>query len=236
MSLPELTPGKIIKLQKNDTFCNNIIHHMHCNTNENYFTDAMGILHKKVIDFNSTFLSVIRPKIFIRYLLHTSWFPRPCWSHNVLSLPQKVLLLPRHPQDNMQIHKNLSKMSNYEFTKSKQHQFTSRYSSNPTNHISIDLIGPYKSTSQGNSYALTTICNLTGYLMTTTIPDQKTATVAIHLFLEIILKFGFPRILQSDNGTEFKCKLTEHLTQQLCIRKHIYAPTPPCQQKIRIIT
>ena len=72
MSLPELTPEKIIKLQKNDTFYNNIIHHMHCNTNNNYFTVAMGILHKKVIDFNSTFSSVVVPKILIRYLLHTS--------------------------------------------------------------------------------------------------------------------------------------------------------------------
>ena len=46
LSLPELITEKIIKLQKNDTFCNNIMHHIHCKTNENYFTDAMGILLK----------------------------------------------------------------------------------------------------------------------------------------------------------------------------------------------
>ena len=54
MSLPELNPDNIVQLQKYDTFCNNILQHMHCNMNKNYFTDAMGILHKKVIDFNST--------------------------------------------------------------------------------------------------------------------------------------------------------------------------------------
>ena len=69
MSLPELTPEKIT-LQKNDTFCYNILHHIHYNTNENYFTDAMGILHKKIIDLNSTFSSVVVPKILIKYLLH----------------------------------------------------------------------------------------------------------------------------------------------------------------------
>ena len=42
-----MVPEKIIQLQRNGTFCNNIIQHMHCNTNENYFTDAMDILHKK---------------------------------------------------------------------------------------------------------------------------------------------------------------------------------------------
>ena len=54
MSLPELTPEKIIKLQKNDTFCNNILHHIYCDTNENYFTDAMGILHKNSLNQYTT--------------------------------------------------------------------------------------------------------------------------------------------------------------------------------------
>ena len=45
---------------------------MHCNTNENYFTDAMGILHKKVIDFINTFSLVVIPKKLIKYLLHVS--------------------------------------------------------------------------------------------------------------------------------------------------------------------
>ena len=47
MFLPEMTPEKVVQLQKNDTFCKNILQHIHCNTNENYFTDAIGIIHKK---------------------------------------------------------------------------------------------------------------------------------------------------------------------------------------------
>ena len=74
----------------------------------------------------------------------------------------------------------------------------------PHDHISIDLLGPYNITSQGNSYTLTAVCNLTGYLMMTPIKDKK--TVATNLFSNIMLKFGFPRIVHSDNGTEFKSK------------------------------
>ena len=59
----------------------------------------------------------------------------------------------------------------------------------PQDHISIDLLGPYNATSQGNSYALTAVCSLKGYLMTTPIPDKKTTTVATHLFSVILLKF-----------------------------------------------
>ena len=105
----------------------------------------------------------------------------------------------------------------------------------PQDHISVNLTGLYNTISQGNSYALTTVCNLTGYLMTTPIPDKKTATVATHLFSEIMLKFGFPRISHSGNGVEFKSKLTEHLTHQLCIKKTYISLTCPSQWKIRII-
>ena len=48
-SLPEFTMEKVVNLQKNYTFCKNILEHIHCSKNNNYFTDAMGILHKKLL-------------------------------------------------------------------------------------------------------------------------------------------------------------------------------------------
>ena len=97
----------------------------------------------------------------------------------------------------------------------------------PQDHISIDLLGPYNVTSQGNSYTLIAVCNLTGYLMTSPIKDKKTMTVATHLFLDIMLKFCFPRILYLDKGTEFKSKSIEHLSQQLGIKKTYISPCHP---------
>ena len=40
-------------------------------------------------------------------------------------------------------------------------------------HISIDILGPYNVTLQGNSYILTAVCSLTGYLMTTPVSDSS---------------------------------------------------------------
>ena len=94
----------------------------------------------------------------------------------------------------------------------------------PQYYLLIDLTGTYNTTAQGNTYAVTTICNLTSYLMTTTIPNKKTLTVAIHLFSEILLKFGFPRILHSDSGTEFNSKHIEYLAQELGIKKTYISP------------
>ena len=93
----------------------------------------------------------------------------------------------------------------------------------PQDHLLIDLMGPYYTTAQDNRYAFTVICNLTGYLMTTPIPNKNTLTVAIYLFSEILLKFSFPGILHSNNGTEFKSKLTEYSAQQLGIKKTMAA-------------
>ena len=67
--------------------------------------------------------------------------------------------------------------------------------------------------------SLTAVCNLTGYLMTAPIGGKKTTMVANHLFADIMLKFGFLKILHLDNGAEFKSKLVENLSQQLGIRK-----------------
>ena len=50
-------------------------------------------------------------------------------------------------------------------------------------------------------------------------------TVVTQLFPDIILKFGFPRIQHSDNGTELKSKLIEHLSQQLGKKKTCISPS-----------
>ena len=59
-------------------------------------------------------------------------------------------------------------------------------------------MGPYNTTSQGNAYTLTAICNLTGYLMTTPLPDKNTLTVVIRLFQKYYLNLVSPRIFHSE--------------------------------------
>ena len=97
----------------------------------------------------------------------------------------------------------------------------------PQDHLLVDLIRPYNTTTQGNTYTLTAIYNLTGYLLTTPIPDKKTSTKAVQLFSEIFLELGFTRILHSDNGTELKLKMMEHLMQQLGVKKTYISPYHP---------
>ena len=60
-------------------------------------------------------------------------------------------------------------------------------------------------------------------------------TVVNHLFADM-LKFGFPRILHSDNGVESKSKLMENLSQQLGVRKIFTSPYHPQANETRILT
>ena len=62
MSLPELTSENVRKLHRNDTFCKNIIQHIDYSKHDNYIIDPTGMLHKEVIDFNSTSSAIVIPK------------------------------------------------------------------------------------------------------------------------------------------------------------------------------
>ena len=53
-------------------FAKNILQHIGCSKFENYFQDAMGFLHKRVVNFNSVFLAIVVPQILIKYLLYAS--------------------------------------------------------------------------------------------------------------------------------------------------------------------
>ena len=73
--------------------------------------------------------------------------------------------------------------------------------------------------------------------MTTPIKDKKTMTVANHLFSDIMLKLGFPRILHFDNGTEFKSYLIENLFSANWNKKDSQFPLPPTSKwKTGIVT
>ena len=76
----------------------------------------------------------------------------------------------------------MPQMSNYEFTKPHLIDLHQDIAQTPLDHISIDLLGQYSVTSQGNSYTLTEVCSLTGYPMTTPIKDKKMTTVVNHYF------------------------------------------------------
>ena len=83
----------------------------------------------------------------------------------------------------------------------------------PFDHIAIDLAGPFPTSMRGQNFLLVITDIATRFTLLRAIPDKTANTVAHQLFLAFC-DFGFPKILQSDNGTEFvNSTMTEMKTQ-----------------------
>ena len=105
----------------------------------------------------------------------------------------------------------------------------------PMDFISMDLIGEfYPPSSQGNRYALTVICMLTGWVWCIPIPD-KTANAVLKAYLkEVHHIFSPSKKVLSDNGTEFKNDLFDRVAKELGVEHKVYSPPYHPQSNGRI--
>lgn len=87
----------------------------------------------------------------------------------------------------------------------------------PFDVVLIDLIGKLPRSNSGHCFAVTIICDLTKYLITVPIANKEANTVARAIFEHLILKFGCPKAIRTDRGTEFRCSVIEELCKLMKI-------------------
>ena len=94
------------------------------------------------------------------------------------------------------------------------HPLTSVVANRPFDHVAIDLAGPLPMTEDGYMYVLvlTDIC--TKYVVVRAIPNKQSDTVA-KVLVNIFGDYGWPFIIQSDNGTEFRNSLLNSITANM---------------------
>ena len=91
--------------------------------------------------------------------------------------------------------------------------------------ISMDLIGEFHPpSSQGNKYALTVICMLSGWTWCIPIPDKPAPIVVGANLKHVHHVFGPSCKILSHNGTEFNNKLFEAVAKKLEVELKIYSP------------
>ena len=91
--------------------------------------------------------------------------------------------------------------------------------SEPFEHIILDCVGPLPRTKTGKEYLLTIMCTLTRF--PEAIPlGRITAPAVIKALVGFFSHFGLPKIVQTDQGTNFMSKMFKQAMQQLGI-KHI---------------
>ena len=90
--------------------------------------------------------------------------------------------------------------------------------------VSIDFVGPLRTTARNNRYMLTMQCHLTKYIIAVPLSNMRTTTVADVLAKHLICQFGAPRAILSDNGKNFLADVVQGLLHILRI-KHLLTST-----------
>lgn len=93
--------------------------------------------------------------------------------------------------------------------------------------ISMDTIGPFNKSNSGNRYALTIQCDLSKYVVIRPIIDKSAEAVAKAFVESVILIYGAPSVIRTDQGTEYKNELFDRISNLLDFKHRLSAPYHP---------
>ena len=96
----------------------------------------------------------------------------------------------------------------------------------PFDHVAVDLAGPFHTSNSGKHYLHVLIDVHTRFVLLHAIPDKTKQTIS-QLWLNIFTTFGFPKVVQSDNGTEFVNDHVRELTKNAGIDHRLVTPYHP---------
>ena len=93
----------------------------------------------------------------------------------------------------------------------------------------IDFVGPINPPTKRtrSRYIITATKYLTRWAETTLVKDCSAKTVAHFLFEQVITRFGFPRVLMSDQGTHFINNTINTMTEEFEVHHHKSTPYHP---------
>lgn len=100
-------------------------------------------------------------------------------------------------------------LSNKHFIPVKTRSIITTTPIQPFDVVSIDTVGPFPLSVNGNRYALTMQCDFTKYVIIAPITDKSASTVARAVVEKCILANGPMKNIKTDQGTEFKAVFDE---------------------------
>ena len=129
-------------------------------------------------------------------------------------------------QDAIKLVKMCKQCMRYNITRKGYHPLKSITADKPGDHWAIDLAGPFENSHRGNHYLMVMVDICTKFVILKAIPDKTSLTIAEEL-INVFCDFGFPRILQSDNGTEFVNSLVKDVYKVSGIDHRLISPYHP---------
>ena len=99
----------------------------------------------------------------------------------------------------------------------------------PFERVIIDCVGPLPRTKSGNQYLLTIMCAATRY--PEAIPLRSiTASAVVKALLTFFSTFGLPRVIQTDQGSNFKSGLFRQVLKSLSVHHIVSSAYHPRSQ------
>ena len=75
----------------------------------------------------------------------------------------------------------------------------------------MDLVGPMPLTPRGNRWILVLTDHFTRWQDALAIPDATAPVIATTLDERVFRYFGLPKVIQTDQGAQFECRLMKEL-------------------------
>lgn len=85
--------------------------------------------------------------------------------------------------------------------------------------VFLDIVGPLNTDNDENKYILTIQCDLTKFVECYPIRNKEAETVAKNYVENFILRFGIPKIVVTDQGTEFMASVFQEICKLLEIKR-----------------
>ena len=133
---------------------------------------------------------------------------------------------PKIRNDIQEVLSNCDACTRFTVTKSGYHPFTPISATGPGDHFQIDLSTHLPPSSDGYNTLLAVIDVYTGFVILRPMRNSKAETVARKLW-KIFCLIGWPRILQSDNGSEFVNEVLRALVKLAGIDHRLISPYNP---------
>ena len=114
----------------------------------------------------------------------------------------------------------------YNIARRGYHPLTTIVADQPFDHLAVDLAGPFTTSVDKQHWLLVIIDIHSRFVLLRTLPDKSGSEVAQAL-LKVFYDFGFPRIIQSDNGTEFVNQIIKDITPKAKIDHRLITPYHP---------
>jgi hypothetical protein len=100
----------------------------------------------------------------------------------------------------------------FNIAKHGYHPLSLIYADTPWDHICIDTAGPMTTSVQRSNYILVVVDVFTRFCILKAMPDKASHTIALAL-RSTLSPFGRPKIIQSDNGTEYVDEIIRKFTE-----------------------